>query len=410
MDDITNETFYSKFHFTRKFMELTGWTPGAYLRKRRLEEAAKDILAGSDILQVAVDYHFGSQQAFTRSFKAYFRTTPGFYRDMRVLPVEKGEPTMIKELENLRGKNKWTTHLGCLGGCLDYLKRGVSDAWLFGATGHAFILNIPDGVQASGPTAWDTQKMLSLVSNLGGKIKTISQWKHQTKDFAKVQEEAWNLVRQSIDAGNPCYSFGFVIHDYFVIYGYDDTGYYYSGPGCDRDTGSVPWQELGDNDVPWIDLHAVSPVPVADDTKTVKDALEFALEFSKYPNKWLWESCKSGLVGYDSWIQSLADGKANTYGVSYNTVVWLECRELGVQFLREASRRLGGAAVKPLEEAAEHYETVSRQLRALTKLYPMPGGLVEDKELRKKAVTLLRNARDAEAYGLASLEKVVSAL
>jgi len=73
-------------------------------------------------------------------------------------------------------------------------------------------------------------------------------------------------------------------------------------------------------------------------------------------------------------------------------------------------RAFVSGAVKPLEEAAEHYEAVSRQLRALTKLYPMPGGLLEDKELRKKAVTLLRNARDAEAYGLAYLEKVVSAL
>ncbi len=316
---------------------------------------------------------------------------------------------MIKELENLRSKGKWTTHLGCLGGCLDYLKRGVSDAWLFGTTGHAFILNIPDGVQASGPTAWNTQKMLSLVSNLGGKIETISQWKPQTKDFTKVQEEVWNLVRRSIDAGNPCYLFGFGIHDYFVIYGYDDTGYYCSGPGCDRGTGPIPWQTLGDNDVPWIDLHAVSPVLVAEDTKTVKDALEFVLEFSKTPNKWLWTNYKSGLAAYDSWIQSLADGKANTYGIAYNTVVWSECRELGAQFLREAGRRLSGAAVKPIEEAAEHYEVVARQLRTLSKLFPMPGQ-AEDKELRKKAVTLLQNARDAEAYGLASLEKVVAAL
>lgn len=146
VDNIADEALYSKFYFTRKFMEITGWTPGVYLRKRRLEEAAKDILAGSDILQVAVDYRFGSQQAFTRSFKEYFHTTPGFYRNMREIPEEEKKPMIKKELENLHGKNRWVSHLGCLAGCLEYLKRGVSDGWLYGATGHAFILNILDGV------------------------------------------------------------------------------------------------------------------------------------------------------------------------------------------------------------------------------------------------------------------------
>ncbi len=144
VDNIADEAFYSRYHFTRKFMELTGWTPGAYLRKRRLEEAAKDILAGRDILEIAIDYRFGSQQAFTRSFKEYFRTTPGYYRDMRELPEEEGEPTM-KELKDLRWQNKCITHLGCIKGCLDYLKKDVTDAWLYGATGHAFILNMMGG-------------------------------------------------------------------------------------------------------------------------------------------------------------------------------------------------------------------------------------------------------------------------
>jgi len=144
--NIAEETFYSRYHFTRKFMELTGKNPGAYLRKRRLEEAAKEILAGKEILQVAFDYRFGSQQAFTRSFKAYFGTTPYLYKDKGTKPAEGAKPSMKKELENLRWKNHWITHLGCLGGCLDYIKRGVSDAWLFGVTGHAFLLNMGEGV------------------------------------------------------------------------------------------------------------------------------------------------------------------------------------------------------------------------------------------------------------------------
>jgi len=80
VDDVARESSYSLFRFTRIFKELTGETPGAYLRRRRLEEASSEVLAGRDILEVAFDYRFGSQEAFTRSFRTYFQTTPGSYR------------------------------------------------------------------------------------------------------------------------------------------------------------------------------------------------------------------------------------------------------------------------------------------------------------------------------------------
>ena len=54
---------------------------------------------------------------------------------------------MDKKIENLRWRPKWVSHMGCLKGCLDYLGLKVSDAWLYGATGHAFIINMAgDGV------------------------------------------------------------------------------------------------------------------------------------------------------------------------------------------------------------------------------------------------------------------------
>ena len=48
----------------------------------------------------------------------------------------------MKKLENLRWKPRNVTHLGCIKGCLDYLGMDVSEPWLYGATGHAFIINI----------------------------------------------------------------------------------------------------------------------------------------------------------------------------------------------------------------------------------------------------------------------------
>jgi AraC family transcriptional regulator len=141
VDDIARDSGYSLFHFTRVFMELTGETPGSYLRKLRLEEAAREILAGKNILDTALDYHFGSQEAFTRSFKTHFQITPGYYKKTGAISGSK-EVEMKKQLENLRWKPMNVTHLGCIKGCLNYLDLDVTDAWLFGATGHAFIINM----------------------------------------------------------------------------------------------------------------------------------------------------------------------------------------------------------------------------------------------------------------------------
>ena len=151
VSDIAGETSYSESHFTRLFTNLTGETPGAYLRKRRLQKAAREILAGKSILDTAFDFHFGSQEAFTRSFRTHFKITPGFYvklgADIAANTLNSfKEEEMTKRLENLRWPARWNTHLGCIKGCLDYLKLDVSDAWLFGATGYAFLMNMRDTV------------------------------------------------------------------------------------------------------------------------------------------------------------------------------------------------------------------------------------------------------------------------
>lgn len=72
---------YSRHHFSRIFLALTGLTPTSYLRKRRLSEAARELVTSSKrILDIALDYQFGSQEAFSRSFKQEFGLSPGAYR------------------------------------------------------------------------------------------------------------------------------------------------------------------------------------------------------------------------------------------------------------------------------------------------------------------------------------------
>ena len=82
VSDVASEAAYSTFHFVRLFRALTGETPGSYLRRRRLTEAAGELAhSRRRIIEIALDYQFQSQEAFTRAFKDCFGINPRAYRE-----------------------------------------------------------------------------------------------------------------------------------------------------------------------------------------------------------------------------------------------------------------------------------------------------------------------------------------
>jgi len=196
-----------------------------------------------------------------------------------------------------------------------------------------------------------------------------------------------------------------------VVYGYDDTGYYFSGPMCNRGKGPKPWQELADTDIGLLEMYNVKIGKAADDTLTVKEALEFALEFAESPKKWIHPKYKSGLAGYDNWIQAVDRGIFNTHGMAYNSALWAECRNLASHFLKEASQRLNGKAGPLLEKASEIYSSISENLQKLARLYPFPPvPKSKDRKREQEALGHLKKARQVEEAGLESLNKIIDIL
>ncbi len=78
---IAQFTGYSRAHFDRCFSAIIGESPAAYLRKRRLSEAARQLIASEkSILSIALDFQYQSAEAFTRAFSQEFHLTPSAYR------------------------------------------------------------------------------------------------------------------------------------------------------------------------------------------------------------------------------------------------------------------------------------------------------------------------------------------
>ncbi|MFJ8530825.1 helix-turn-helix transcriptional regulator [Bacillus sp. NPDC094106] len=71
----------SMYHFHRIFQSHLGMSVTDYIRKRRLTHAAQAlVMTDRAVLDIAVQYGFSSQEAFTRSFKRMFHLPPKKYR------------------------------------------------------------------------------------------------------------------------------------------------------------------------------------------------------------------------------------------------------------------------------------------------------------------------------------------
>lgn len=318
---------------------------------------------------------------------------------------------MGRILNNLRWKPMWVTHLGCVQGCIEFLGLDVSDAWLFGGTGHAFIINVHEQVCPSGPTAWMTAMLGELGTNLGYVVDCVFGRKSEP-GFAEKQQYAWKFAKQAIDQGLPCYGWELEMPEFYVVYGYDERGYLYSGPGCDEGKGPKPWREFGDTEIGIVEMYSVAPGEPADDAKTVRDALSFALEFAENPDKWILPNYRAGLAGYDNWINALETGSADGFGMAYNAAVWNECRALAPVFLEEAKVRLDQHAAL-FAEAKQHYDVVAQNMQTVTDTFPFDGldpTHIKDPSRCESAVAALKAAREAEALGLEVLTCIVNVL
>lgn len=101
LDDVIQLTRLSKFHFIRIFKALTGITLNEYIRKRKLSKASCELVeTRKSIIDIAVFYGYGSQEAFTRAFKDMYGLTPKAYRVNKIHFANLGQVAFNEEILN----------------------------------------------------------------------------------------------------------------------------------------------------------------------------------------------------------------------------------------------------------------------------------------------------------------------
>lgn len=86
LNSIAEACGVSRSHLANAFGTASGWPVMRYLKARRLSEAARQLAGGStEILALALEFGYGSHEAFTRAFRDWFGVTPEEVRKRRSL-------------------------------------------------------------------------------------------------------------------------------------------------------------------------------------------------------------------------------------------------------------------------------------------------------------------------------------
>lgn len=81
VEELAELVHMSKYHFLRKFKELTGVTAHTFITNKRLIKACEELKAGQSITQAYQNSGFCDYSSFLRNFKSTFGVAPGKYRD-----------------------------------------------------------------------------------------------------------------------------------------------------------------------------------------------------------------------------------------------------------------------------------------------------------------------------------------
>jgi hypothetical protein len=276
------------------------------------------------------------------------------------------------------------TLIGVIRGAANLYDMLVSDAMLYGGSGHAFLMHIHPELCPSGPDTWTMDGFFRQLRGVGISMTPCGFFGPDSSAAQRREAEAW--VRQRMEAGVPC---SLLNLEHQLITGIDAEGMQTAQPwpGMAFPPARLTfgsWAELGkDIHITFFSLQRTNPLPAE---HVVKNSLRYALDLYDQPQRHQAPGCAVGAGAWAAWIEAVGTGHGSSHGSWWNSMVWSECRERAGDYFDEIARchagSIPGAAV-----LAEEYRRVGAALRE--------AGLKETPDARR--LSLLATARDAEA-------------
>ena len=265
-----------------------------------------------------------------------------------------------KIVPNLKMRPFNTTLMGVLKGVSDYFKMPLSDAWLFGGSGHAFLINIHEELCPSGPYVWNYETFFKLAENLGIEMKDLGFFhpKSTPDDIKQIEE----VLKERIDDNVPC---SLLNLENQLISGYNGKHFITQQPwpGVDFPPKTLTfqtWEELGKEF--HISFFGFARTERADELTVIKDSLRYAVDLARNPSKYRHEHYYVGLEAYDTWIKAVEAGHGPSHGNWWNGTVWWECRQMASEYFSEIASKFKGETSQKAENLSEQYGDLAKLL------------------------------------------------
>jgi AraC family transcriptional regulator len=98
LDVVSEIAFFSSFHFHRVFKFVTEETLHEYVKRRRIEKSASDLLHKNiTATEIAHKYGFSDNSSYSRAFKKYFGVSPTEFKNQN--------PNRFSKIRQLESKN-----------------------------------------------------------------------------------------------------------------------------------------------------------------------------------------------------------------------------------------------------------------------------------------------------------------
>jgi AraC-like DNA-binding protein len=367
--DLEKISGYSESHLRQKFYNVTGETPSAYLRRRRLTEAARALIAGGRIVDVAATYGYSSQDNFTTAFKSWFGMTPGELRTTHrryndFLQRMKEPLSVMTELANLKQDSLNTTLMSSIKGASEFFDLDWSTAKLFGYSTHAFTINIHNELCPSSPYCWNKDRFFLALRDMGIRKTDTIQLKRGAP--SEVLNEVEARIKAHLDMGKLCILDSL---EHQLIEGYDLKGFrllqpFQCSPGILKSTLSFGAHNEALEQDGWVAFTLLERDDLrANEDRLLHSALETALSMRSSPEKFQWPNYRFGDGAWETWLAGIETGLGSSHGHWWSGTVWMECRAMAANFFEEIEPAMKSRKAAELsKEIAMMYRECSGKL------------------------------------------------
>jgi len=299
------------------------------------------------------------------------------------------------KMDNLKQPPRNTTMMGVVKGISDYYQLGLDEPMIYGLSGHAFLINIHNGICPSGPYCWKREKMNPLFANMGLKVTDLGFfWSKSTKE---ERAEVEKKLKKSLDEGIPC---SLINMENQIISGYDEKGFNTAQPwGGNFPPGKMSfgtWEELGKEI--HINFYTFEKVEPVDRKKAIIASLEYAVDLFRNPKEHTGKNYGIGAEAYERWIKAVPKHGAE-HGNWWNGVVWGECREMASKYFAQIGKE-NKEVIDQCSQLEKDYLNISSNLKKISRKK-----LDQDEKLK-----LLEKTKQLEVEAIEKVEKLLNFL